>query len=72
MCRAGYYGDSLGMSSDTCTGKCPAGYHCPVGTSSSTSRPCTDAATYVEESIILKGFNGILFSDSVGGVKYVH
>ena len=32
MCRPGFYGKRYGATTDTCTGQCPGGYYCPIGT----------------------------------------
>jgi hypothetical protein len=32
QCRPGFYGNTYGATMDTCTGQCPGGYYCPMGT----------------------------------------
>jgi len=32
QCRPGFYGKDSGAAVDTCTGQCPGGYYCPMGT----------------------------------------
>lgn len=39
-CLAGYYGDSEGLTVESCTGLCPAGWFCPAGTTSKHMYPC--------------------------------
>ena len=49
LCRAGYYGDAAGQTSDTCSSPCPAGFFCPAGTATVGSTPsaaCVDIASY--------------------------
>jgi hypothetical protein len=36
-CPAGLYGSEFGLTSETCTGSCLAGYYCPAGSMSPTS-----------------------------------
>ncbi len=49
-CEAGYYGNASQLSVSTCSGPCAAGYFCPLGSSSPTTRPCGSAAVYVGTS----------------------
>ena len=30
LCPSGYYGDSIGLTSSNCTGKCSSGYSCNI------------------------------------------
>jgi hypothetical protein len=46
LCPEGYYGAEAGLSSVTCSGPCPAGYFCPLGTSDYYQHPCTDRSHY--------------------------
>ena len=39
-CPGGVYGDQEGLTTAHCTGPCPPGYYCPIGTISSTSYKC--------------------------------
>jgi len=41
-CPCGTYGISTGLTNYACSGKCPAGYHCPTGTVISTQNKCAD------------------------------
>jgi hypothetical protein len=39
-CPFGTFGSREGLSSAACSGRCSAGYECPVGSFSSTASPC--------------------------------
>ena len=42
-CPAGTYGATVALTSAQCSGACPAGYYCPLGTASATSNTCAPA-----------------------------
>ncbi|MCR4880609.1 MAG: hypothetical protein K6A44_01470 [bacterium] len=39
-CPCGTYGSVEGLSAETCSGECPAGYYCPEASVTPTARPC--------------------------------
>lgn len=39
-CHSGYFGNSEGLFTETCSGPCPAGWFCPAGSTSAKDRPC--------------------------------
>ncbi|OQR95945.1 hypothetical protein THRCLA_22041 [Thraustotheca clavata] len=43
-CPSGTYGDSPGLTDETCSGWCSAGYYCPPGTTLPTSLPCNETS----------------------------
>ena len=45
-CPAGSYGDSEGLSSETCSGICAPGYYCPAGSISAQQIECGGAEFY--------------------------
>ena len=45
-CPAGFFGDSYGLSSISCSGACHHGFICPSGSSSSFSIDCGNATVY--------------------------
>ena len=49
-CPAGTFGESAGLSSTSCSGVCPAGNYCPLG--SVHPLPCGDASVYCPEGSI--------------------
>ncbi len=40
-CPCGNYGAVTGLSKAACSGKCKAGYNCPIGSTSATQKKCT-------------------------------
>mmetsp|Transcript_6735 Transcript_6735/g.11070 ORF Transcript_6735/g.11070 Transcript_6735/m.11070 type:complete len:1107 (+) Transcript_6735:128-3448(+) len=44
-CPGGTYGDITGLSTAECSGKCPMGWYCPLGTIGSHSHPCSNSPT---------------------------
>jgi len=40
VCDSGYYGNEEGLTTSSCSGKCPAGFFCEAGTAEPYSRPC--------------------------------
>eukprot|EP01031_Cornospumella_fuschlensis_P026613 gene26613-32162_t len=49
LCPAGRYGQSPGLKSAYCSGRCFAGYYCPAGSSSPTERECGGRNVYCPE-----------------------
>ena len=49
LCDAGYYGDTEGQTSRTCTGPCQPGYYCDSGSNTSTQHECGSASVYCPE-----------------------
>ncbi|EQC39707.1 hypothetical protein SDRG_03135 [Saprolegnia diclina VS20] len=45
-CPAGTYGMAHGLSSAACTGNCPAGYFCPLGSATYLDTACVDPSVY--------------------------
>ena len=45
VCPAGRYGSTTGLSTQSCSGNCSAGYFCPAGSTNSTDSMCP-AGTY--------------------------
>lgn len=48
-CPGGTYGDSQGMVESTCSGKCPPGFYCPIGSTRPTTYVCDDERFYCPE-----------------------
>ena len=40
LCYGGFFGETSGLTSAACTGKCRKGYYCPPGSSSPTTHKC--------------------------------
>lgn len=45
-CSVARFGSTYGLSSDSCSGECSAGYYCPPGSSSSEELECGDPSLY--------------------------
>lgn len=48
-CPAGYFGNAGSLNSSLCSGLCPSGFYCPVGTSSPVSFHCGSSNLYCPE-----------------------
>ncbi|DAZ95639.1 TPA: hypothetical protein N0F65_002268 [Lagenidium giganteum] len=49
LCPPGVYGSQSGLATALCSGACPAGYFCQIGSSDYASSPCLDATLYCRQ-----------------------
>ncbi|ETW05441.1 hypothetical protein H310_03206 [Aphanomyces invadans] len=45
-CPAGTFGSTEGLTTTACSGLCPTGYYCPLGSTDYSHFPCLDPSTY--------------------------
>ena len=46
VCQPGSYGDTVGLSTESCSAPCPAGYYCPTGSSDARAHPCSSSPEF--------------------------
>ncbi|RYG51836.1 hypothetical protein EON66_10330 [archaeon] len=51
QCPARYYGATYGLTTSTCSGKCMAGYYCPIGSTSNRQVPCGAVNRYCQAGV---------------------
>lgn len=68
QCPAGFFGNSTSLSSSICSGECPPGHYCPIGTVNPI--PCDSSSTYCpkgskEPQIVPDGYYSIGVDNSI-------
>jgi hypothetical protein len=58
LCPAGSFGQTNGLASSACSGKCPKGYYCPPGSSSPTTLKCPAGRYGSEEGMASAACSG--------------
>lgn len=74
VCPAGYFGNQTLLNDSTCSGPCPPGFYCPLGTIRGETNPCGNSSLYCPLGssipiVVPRGYfsvdkQGIEFSDS--------